>query len=198
MLVLHAADLAEPSEEEYLFSCGDVFGPKTTFESLAAEFGVENLKNTEIHFHEGFYESGTLLFPDTHNEVEIFWHDPETRQSLRSARILGDHSSWVTPQGLRLGLDLRAIEAINRFPFRLAGFGWDYGGTVLSWGSGDLHAMSNPTCRTLVRFGEGDPERGRNIQLKHGIVSGDREFSSGHQTMQLLNPTVKDLTLVIH
>ena len=151
----------------------------------------------ELHENEGFYEFGALVFPSSENEVEIFWHDPLTRQSLRKVRISGSRSSWQARKGLELGLDLKSIESINRKPFRLAGFGFDYSGTVTSWENGILDDSSDETCRLVVRFDADFSKVPFELIRENGHVIGSRVFSSGHPTMQLLNPTVRQLALFI-
>ena len=185
------------SQHNLVFECGSIFNAETTLESLIQEFGAVNVIEAEIHDDEGFYEHGALIFPGSQAELQVFWHDPETRQSLRKVRVQGDLSAWKTPHGLQLGLDLQSIEAINRRPFRLAGFGWDYGGTVGSWENGTLHASSSESCRLVVRLAEGFSKEAKEAILKHGSVNGSGRFSSGHPTMQLMNPKIHELSLFL-
>ncbi len=160
-------------------------------------FGANNVIEAELHENEGSYELGTLIFPGSQNEVQVFWHDPLTRQSLRKVRISGSRSSWKVRNGLALGLDLKSIESINRKPFRLAGFGFDYSGTVTSWENGDLEVPQDKACRLVVRFDADFSKVPFELIRENGHVMGSRIFSSGHPTMQLLNPTVRQLTLFI-
>ncbi len=185
------------SQHNLVFECGSIFNAETTLESLIQEFGAVNVIEAEIHEDEGFYEHGALIFPGSQAELQVFWHDPETRQSLRKVRVQGDHSAWQTPDGLKLGLDLQSIEAINRRPFRLVGFGWDYGGTVGSWENGDLGASSSESCRLVVRLGEDSSKDSWEVIRKHWSVNGSDTFSSGHPTMQLMNPKIRELSLFL-
>ncbi len=185
------------SQHGLAFECGAIFHPQTTFEDLVQTFGVGHVIEAEIHEDEGFYEFGALIFPGSQDEVEVFWHDPQTRQSLRKVRIQGSSSSWKVPSGLELGLDLQSIEALNRVPFRLSGFDWDYGGTIGSWESGRLEQSDDSSCRLVVRLGADYSKVPWERIVENGNVQGDRVFSSGHPTMQLLNPTIRELSLFI-
>ena len=185
------------SQHNLVFECGSIFNAETTLESLIQEFGAVNVIEAEIHDDEGFYEHGALIFPGSQAELQVFWHDPETRQSLRKVRVQGNQGAWQTPHGLKLGLDLQSIEAINRRPFRLVGFGWDYGGTVGSWENGDLDASTNSTCRLIVRLTPDPSKDTWEVISKHGSVDGSDTFSSGHPTMQLLKPTIRELSLFL-
>ena len=185
------------SQHNLVFECGSIFNAEATLESLIQEFGVANVIEAEIHGDEGFFYHGALIFPGSQAELQVFWHDPETRQSIRKVRVQGNHGAWQTPHGLKLGLDLQSVEAINRRPFRLAGFGWDYEGTVVSWENGDLGASSSESCRLVVRLGEDFSKDSWEVIRKHGSVNGSDTFSSGHPTMQLMNPKIRELSLFL-
>ena len=196
-LVVVFAALSHGSQHERAFECGAIFHSQTTFDDLVQTFGASNVIEAEIHEDEGFHEIGALIFPGSHDEVEVFWHDPQTRQSLRKVRITGESSSWKVPSGLELGMELQSIEALNRVPFRLAGFDFDYGGTITSWENGHLEHISDRSCRLVVRLGADFSKVPWERIVEHGNVQGDRIFSSGHPTMQLLNPTVREFSLFL-
>lgn len=196
-LVTVFAVLAYGSQHMRSFECGSIFHSETTFDDLVQIFGASNVIEAEIHEDEGFFDFGALIFPGSADEVEVFWHDPEIRQSLRKVRIKGSSSSWKVPNGLELGLDLRSIEALNRRPVRLYGFGWEYEGTVRSWENGQLEPLGDSSCRLIVRFGADFSKVPRERIVEHGNVTGSDIYSSGHPTMQLLNPSVRELSLLL-
>ena len=196
---LFLAVCAMPSgyhQDGRVFECGAVFGPETTPASLVAEFGEENVVTKQIHAGEGGYETGTVIFPDTEDEVEVLWKDPKLGGGPRIVRTREDLvGSWETPLGLKIGLDLRSIERINRRPFRLAGFAWDYGGTVASWEGGRLEEPPGATCLLRARLSPDDPSDDAVLWRTERQVLGDGIFSSGHPSMQLLNPKIHELFL---
>ena len=181
--------------ERRVFECGTVFGTETTPASLATVFGEENVVTKRIDVGEGFYETGTVIFPDTQDEVEVLWKEPKLRGTPRIIRTRGDRGSWETPLGLKIGLDLRSIERINRRPFRLAGFAWYYAGTVTSWQGGRLEPPPGATCRVYVVLSPDHPADDAVLEREERRVLGDDIFSSGHPSMQLLNPKVDELFL---
>src|SRR5262249_17585108 len=63
--------------------------------------------------------------------------------------IHGSASDWTAPHGLKLGMALEDVEKANGKPFKLSGFGWDYGGLVVDWNKG---ALGNVACRTSGGF----------------------------------------------
>lgn len=181
-------------QDRRVFECGTVFGPETTPASLIAVFGEENVVTKQVHAGEGSYETGTVIFPETDDEVEVLWKEPARGGGPRIVRIRGSLGSWETPLGLTIGLDLRSIERINRRPFRLAGFAWDYGGTVASWEGGRLEQPPG-ACRLRARLLMDDPGDDPAFLRAERRVLGSDIFSSGHPSMQLLNPKIHELFL---
>lgn len=185
------------SEQPLAFECGPVFGPETTRESLAAAFGEANVVSADVHVGEGYYEPGAIIFGDTEDRVEVTWKDASNARWPAVVRVGGAGSSWETPRGLRVGLDLHSVEEINGRPFQLAGFAWDFSGAVVSWEGGQLEASPGAPCRIMARlspassFGD-DPD----LSQAYRQVVGNASHSSGHPAMQLLNPTVSELLIV--
>ncbi len=60
-------------------------------------------------------------------------------------------SQWRTTHGIRRGMTLAEIEALNGRPFKLYGFGFDYGGTTLDWNGGSLDKQAGG-CTLTLRF----------------------------------------------
>ena len=82
---------------------------------------------------------------------------------------------------------------MNGRPFKLAGYGWDYSGTICGMNQGKLEDLeydpNDPAKRKLMvqltpdyRLDETQPLTRR--------VQGDGIFSSDHPAMQEMNPTV--------
>jgi lycopene beta-cyclase len=113
----------------------------TSEEDLRSLLGRERVVSDEIPVGEGFCYSGTVLFPGTPDRAEITWQDPErTRPAM--IRIEGEGGSWITPEGVRVGMTLDELLAANLGPLLFLGFGWDYGGRVADWMGGRLGATS--------------------------------------------------------
>jgi hypothetical protein len=150
-----------------------------------------------IYVLEGEYEKGTILFPNSFLErAEIFWKRIGERQVPRVVKVSGKKSVWRTPEGISLGTDLCRLEELNRRPFLLAGFGWDYYGTVTSWSGGRLEKVAPAPCEVRARLVPEERPRDVDWQRWYRQVLGDRRFSSGHPAMQALNPQVYELFLV--
>jgi hypothetical protein len=96
--------------------------------------------------------------------------------------------------GICLGTTLKQLEQINRKPFRIAGFAFDYSGTVISWSQGALEQELDSPGRVILRL---EPPQDQWQQPDYRSVLGDRSFSSGHPAMQRLNPSVYQLIWLI-
>src|SRR5690242_3166397 len=111
----------------------------TTREELVRVYGKANVVDRDIDIGEGETQPGTVVFPnDPKRSVEILWRDSEKKTQPSSAQIHGEASLWKAPRGSSLGTSLKQLEQLNGRPFQMAGFGWDYSGTVMSWENGSL------------------------------------------------------------
>lgn len=182
--------LAAASVHEFSLDCEGTFAPDASAASLAKRFGAEHLTTSDVYVGEGSYEAGLVLFAGAEvKRVEILWKDPQNQRAPRIVSIRGKESHWRTIHGLTLGTDLKTLERINGVPFTLAGFGWDYSGTVTSWAGGLLGSVDGH-CRTVVRLAPEHREEDPIWSNWYEQVIGDREFSSNHPAMQELNPKV--------
>ena len=157
----------------------------TTRADLARLFGEGNLEDGPVEVGEGFEEPATIVYStDPSRALAVFWRGEGTGRLARSVDMCGMSSKpcrWRTAEGISMGTDLKTLEKYNRRPFKMAGFGWDYSGTVTSWEGGRLDA---PRGRLLVRL---EPRKGSSVD---DDLDGDRDFISSHAPLQRLNPVV--------
>ena len=177
------------------FNCERTFHKNLDINELVKNYGRNNITREKIHLGEGFFQEGTVLFFDSpENRVEILWHNEKKQKEPSQIRITGNLSNWITGTGLSLGTALSQIEEINKYPFRLAGFGWDYSGTILSWGVGNIGKYKSE-CKIIVRLRPISFLQSKRFQKLYNQVIGSREYSSGHLAMQALNPRIYQIIL---
>jgi len=172
-------------------TCDD-FDPRMTRADLATRFGDANLADGAIEVGEGMSEPGTIIFGGTRDRMHAFWSQRGGTQFLTSVTVRTEGTAWSTVDGITIGTDLKAIEALNGGPFRLMGFGWDYSGTTMSWSGGRLAQRDTGRCRVRLRL---RPAPAADLQDALGQVTGLREFASRHPAMQALNPRVYEMWL---
>ncbi|HMO41126.1 MAG TPA: hypothetical protein PKC76_16280 [Saprospiraceae bacterium] len=134
-------ETAAPLENDFLIVPGERVGiitGETTEETVEDFFGQENVKITSLYMGEEAEREGVVVFPGTENEIEIVWELAANIGRPAFVRLNKENSAWKTKQGVRVGMTLEALEAINGQPFTFYGFEWDFGGLVTDWNNGKL------------------------------------------------------------
>lgn len=153
--------------------------------ALRTAYGEDNIVEQTLPGPEGESYTATVLYADDPSRrLEIVWRDPATRMQPASVTVSGERSVWTGPNGLSLGDSLARVEELNGRPFKLWGFGWDYGGWVSDWDEGAFATRAN--CLTRVRFEETEISN----------AAGDIEFRSDVQHMRDSAPRVVEFGLV--
>ncbi|HUI81460.1 MAG TPA: hypothetical protein VLY24_26225 [Bryobacteraceae bacterium] len=165
----------------------------TTRKDLVSRYGSVNVRDQDVGVGEGETEPGTVLFPrDPRRTIEILWKDPSTKISPKSLIVRGEASRWKMAHEISLGTSLIDLEHINRKPFLLSGFGWDYSGTVTSWQNGELDRDLEGYGRVILRLDYSTAQTSVT-QPELDQVMGDGIFPSSHSVRQRLNPRVYEI-----
>ena len=177
---------------EDVLECVDLKG-------LEKKYGANNIiKKAIIETGEGSFET-TKLFADTDKEVHIYWQDGKEYIQIQDVVVKGrldenaklkNNSQWISKLGLRLGMKMSEVIALNGKTFTITGIGWDLGGNVVSWEGGKL-ANKNAN----VRFNDYSDNMGGLTEKEYSSISGDREFDTKHPAIQKLNPTVDEFSV---
>lgn len=172
------------------FEPGISFGPlnaDASEEDLIAAFGAAEVQPEAVSLGEGESEPGSVVFADDPlRRFEVAWGDTLQRRAPRFVLLTGDTTLWRGKRGITLGLSLAQLEALNGKAFGMAGYGWDYGGSVLSWKDGQLADLEG---RVAVALAPRDP----NADVSH--VLGDGEFLSSDSTLRRLQPRINRLVV---
>jgi len=187
LLPLAAAGCKDAEKYPWMIVPGVRVGPiplNVSESELRAKFGDE-VRPQLYDLGEGEYLPGAVLFPaDTLKRIEIAWRDTVARREIKTVRIEGYSSVWRLESRVQLGTDLLELERLNGRPFKLAGFGWDQQGVVLSWEEGSLLSGMKGVYVYLTP----DPKKMSSEAYRR--VSGDREFMSDDGDMRLMDPRV--------
>lgn len=149
----------------------------TVRNELAAIFGDSTLADTSVHMGEGYFKSGTEVLSGTDLHLRIVWSEDGGPD-----RITALGSAWTAPEGVTTGMTLGEVEELAG-PFRISGFGWDYGGTA--------HMAGTPLEGLLLRFRPPD-----GAELVEAEVLGDCLFDSDHPGMRSVNPVLKSISVL--
>ncbi len=177
---------------EDVLECVDLQG-------LENKYGANNIvKIDSIESGEGTFET-TKLFGNTDKEVDIYWQDGHKFKQIQDAVVRGrldenaklkKNSPWVSKLGLRIGMKMSEVIALNGKTFTITGIGWDLGGNVVSWEGGKL-ANKNVN----IRFNDYSDNMGGLKEAEYNTIIGDREFDTKHPAIQKLNPTVDEFSV---
>jgi hypothetical protein len=167
---------------------------------LARWFPAEAIEDDQIELDEGMLQPATLVYrKDPSQALAISWSASGTpRQIFLCWGQRRGTCRWQTSNGIRFGTRLTDLEAMNGRPFTIAGFGYNYGGNVLSWDGGKL-ARSACTGRVVLTL-DGERTGGRytpsmsNEELRS--IRGDRPIASRTPAFHKLNPRVVGMLMV--
>jgi hypothetical protein len=181
---------AQRAPSPRVIKCEGPFGRTGTHADVVKAFASDNVVYQDIDGAEGEKIKATIVYPnDPKARLEIIWSEEQAR-SVPIVRVK-DQSAWALANGLRVGMTLADVEKMNRKPFKLSGFGWDYGGWALDWDNGALGRPQPGGCLIGAGFtySEGAPEPSLNK------VSGENEFASNNPDMRAVKPVVSVVTI---
>lgn len=135
--------------------CEGVFNQDATLAEIEAAFGKENVVTGEVPGPEGTTMIATTIYPgDPERTMQVRWWDEENVAYLAGVTLAKTDTG---PGGVRIGMPIEEVQAINGEPFGLMGFYWDYGGSA-GFQSGKLSGLPggcylglqfSPTLETL-------------------------------------------------
>lgn len=173
------------------FACDGAFAPDTSETQLVQTFGADKVAFGEIWGDEGTIPLATTLFPsDPVKRLSIIWQD-ETGRAQPRLILIPAESGW-TVDGLRVGMSINEVEAINGGTFNLGGFNDMDRGRVIDWAEGKL-VLSTPTCTIDVQFGY--PHLGVPLDLGDPLES-EGIYPSDHPTYRALGARVVGITAI--
>lgn len=146
-------------------------GPLTTRLELDARFGKANVSEETFTGAEGIgtYPALVVFADDPRKRLELVLDADNPDAPIRELRVSARDSLWHHAAGLRPGMSLAELVALNRAPVSFYGLGWDYGGTVSDWHGGALaNTVGNPVFHRVTLSARAD---GAEAALPTGDVS---------------------------
>ena len=170
-----------PAEDPYDWDVRNIF-PMNGEEELVAKYGKEHVVARNIADLEGNdLGPGFVVFPDTDNEMEIFF-TPDKAKVITFTR---EHSKWKSPFGIKVGDPLEKIVKINGRNFRLNGFEWVNSGMVYSWEGGAMDGKGVDLVFKAINTG--DPK-------VYDQVNGDKKVKTDHSALKKLGVVVEKVS----
>ena len=128
-------------------------GPLTTRHALETRFGKANVREETFDGAEGIGTYPALVvFPDDPaRQLELVLDAEDNDAPIQELRVRAPGSRWHDASGLRTGMTLAELVALNGAPISFYGLEWDYGGTVQDWHGGKLaNAAGAPLFRRVT------------------------------------------------
>ncbi len=109
------------------------------FSDLKVMYGEVNIKDERICGPECVDSIDvTKLYPDTKNEAIIYWQDSAYHKKIGMILCYNDSATYHTSSGIKIGSGVQQLLTLNGKPIKFYGFGWDYGGNIISYNDGAL------------------------------------------------------------
>ena len=170
-------------------ACGGTFAKDSSHLKLAMTYDSRNITFTDVDAN-GTKVPASVLFPkDPKRRLEVWWANPASRSDTYLIVINGQ-SDWVAPGGLRLGLNLAALEKLNKKAFKIKGFDKDGTATVSDWDGGALASLAGG-CKSGVTLRA-------DSKVPADAVAGlaaDKEYSSADAEMRAVKPAVSEILI---
>jgi len=171
-------------------ACSGVFAKDSSHLKLATVYKSENVVFTQIDAGEGNKLMASVLFPsDPKRRLEVWWENEAARAGTHLIVINGQ-STWTGPKGLRIGLQLAAIERLNGKPFKLKGFNNDNIGVVSDWQGGAFGELTGG-CRLGIYL---RPDASAAAAARSGLSAG-AEFASNDAGVKAVKPTIAEIII---
>ena len=150
--------------------------PGMTSTDIGRAYGKQNLTAHKIPGAEGEPMDVAKLFAGTDRELVLTW-DPnnDKKQVVFDISVVG--KAWKFDNGLKAGMTVEEVEKINGKPFKIAGFGWDYGGYA-SFEGGKLEG------KVSIRFNLA-------AQSVPDYLAGEKQLSSTDKQLLAAKPRVE-------
>ena len=169
--------------------CGGPLSAKSTEADLIAAFGAANVQTGEVDGPEGTTLVATTVFGnDPAKSFQVYWWDETAHAGIASFSV---PAGSTAPGGLKLGMTVKEVEALNGGPFTISGFDWDYGGYANFENSTKLQELPGG-CYPSVRFSTTkEAPEGTNIDP----IEGDIQVPTSEPLLVTLDARVESLWL---
>jgi len=179
--------LATPTVAAQL-TCDGPFAADSSEARLVESFGRDNVVTGDIPGPEGSIILATTVFPnDPEKQMEFGWWDEAGLTQLAYFTVPAND---MAPQGVKAGMTVKEVEALNEGPFDLQGFWWDYGGYA-NFTGGRLGAPEQG-CLVSVRFA---PTADYPQDLNVDAISGEMTVPSTEPLLEEVDARVESVSV---
>jgi hypothetical protein len=169
-------------------ACAGALGPDTTLSKIEETYGKANVVTGEVDGPEGTTMVATTVFPkDPDKSFQIYWWDEEKHERIAGFDVPANSTG---PLGLKIGMPIADVQALNGEAFTLSGFYWDYGGSA-GFDKGKLSNLPGGCFLNLTFNPSVDPP---NDTISNAI-SGEQDLRSDMKEFAVVKPVVQGISL---
>src|SRR5262245_40396500 len=175
------------AQPPHAVTCGGTFAKDSSHLKLATAYKPENIVFTEVDASEGKKLMATVLFPkDPKRRLEVWWEN-ETSRSGTYLIVINGQSTWTAPKGLKLGLQIAALERLNGKPFKVNAFSKGNEASVSDWQGGALEQLTGG-CKMGVSLRADSKATPQAIEQ-----AGAAELASTDAALKAIKPVVAEI-----
>jgi hypothetical protein len=146
------------AQKAFLITENSWTGIKTSTDilGLIKIFGPTNIKDERICGAECVDSVDvTKVYPGATKEIIVYWADSLYHKKISMLVADDPHSPYKTQKGIGVGTTLGQLLRLNGKKITFGGFGWDYGGGIMSFHNG---ALAGSKILFLLDISAGGPE----------------------------------------
>lgn len=199
LALVQAAGAAETKAAEApTINCGAPIAWDATEETLKKQFGADNIVHKDVGGPEGMELFATVVNEkDPAKAFIVVWADDEKRINPQmimvnatwdaETGVINGGAIYATDEGVKVGMPIEEVEKINGKPFKLSGFGWDYGGAP-NFEGGKLQQAEDTKCWLSMTFTT-------TAETLPDTILGEQEIMSNAKDVLAAKPVVGQFTL---
>jgi hypothetical protein len=185
-----AAAKAPSPPPQRAVSCTGAFARNSNHIGLTTVYKPDNITFTEVEAPDGTKVLASVLFPkDPKRRLEVWWENGDTRSGTYLI-VIGGQSTWTAPKGLKLGMQLPAIEKLNGRPFKLKGFDKDKVALITDWQGGAMSQLPGG-CRFGIYLRPDAKAPAEAVSE----VADEMEYTSNDAIFRTVKPTISEILI---
>lgn len=111
----------------------------THFEDLQMIYGEQNVKDERICGPECIDSLDvTQVYPGTSKAFTVYWKEKQYHKKIEMIECYTEEAPYRTASDIGIGTSLQYLLELNGKKITFYGFGWDYGGGIVSFNGGKL------------------------------------------------------------
>jgi len=163
-------------------ACEGAFAIDSSEARLIEIYGASNVRTGIVPGPEGTEMLATEVYPESaKRRLQFVWWNEDQRTDLSYVDL---PPKLPGPGGVRYGMSVAEVEALNGAPFTMSGFGWDYGGHA-GFDKGSLSDLPGG-CAVGVTFSPESYPEGLDVDE----IIGDRPVQSNNPLLEQVNARV--------